>query len=170
MHKFKTALVAALALLILGACGSKQSSQNEAAAEDGQEIRLATSPGPYSDLFLDLVKPLLEEDGYQVTTVEFTDLREADVALEEKAADLNIEQHTLYMENFNEEKDAHLTNIQALPTVPMAIFPGQKNSFDSLEAGDQVGVPDDPSNLSRALLLLEKEGLIRLDPNETRPI
>ncbi len=165
MHKFKTALVAALALLILGACGSKQSSQNEAAAEDGQEIRLATSPGPYSDLFLDLVKPLLEEDGYQVTTVEFTDLREADVALEEKAAALNIEQHTLYMENFNEEKDAHLPNIQALPTVPMAIFPGQKNSFDSLEAGDQVGVPDDPSNLSRALLLLEKEGLIRLDPN-----
>ncbi|AMB94500.1 MetQ/NlpA family ABC transporter substrate-binding protein [Aerococcus sanguinicola] len=165
MHKFKTAVLAVLALLTLGACGSNQASQNEAAAEDSQDIRLATSPGPYSDLFLDVVKPILEEDGYKVETVEFTDLREADVALEEKAADLNIEQHTLYMENFNEEKDAHLTNIQPLPTVPMAIFPGQKDSFDSLEAGDQIGVPDDPSNLSRDLLLLEKEGLITLDPN-----
>lgn len=165
MHKFKTAVLAVLALLTLGACGSNQASQNEAAAEDSQDIRLSTSPGPYSDLFLDVVKPILEEDGYKVETVEFTDLREADVALEEKAADLNIEQHTLYMENFNEEKDAHLTNIQPLPTVPMAIFPGQKDSFDSLEAGDQIGVPDDPSNLSRALLLLEKEGLITLDPN-----
>lgn len=165
MHKVKIAVLALLSLLVLGACGSQQASQNEAAAEDSQEIRLATSPGPYSDLFLDIVKPILEEEGYKVDTVEFTDLREADVALEEKAADLNIEQHTLYMENFNEEKNAHLTNIQPLPTVPMAIFPGQKDSLDSLEEGDQVGVPDDPSNLSRALLLLEKEGIIKLDPN-----
>lgn len=125
-------------------------------------IRVATSPGPYSELFLDYVAPSLEEKGHTVEAIEFTDLRSADVALQEGAADLNVDQHTLYMENFNAEAGGELTAVTPIPTVPAGLFPGNKNNLEEVTEGDRVGIPDDPSNYTRALLVLEKAGWISL--------
>ena len=64
-------------------------------------IRLASSPGPYSDLFLKGVKPILEKEGYKVKNQSFSDLSLADVAINNGEANLNVDQHTAYMDNFN---------------------------------------------------------------------
>lgn len=144
-----------LSATVLGACASGASEETS--------IRVATSPGPYSELFLDQVAPILEEEGYTVEQVEFTDLRSADVALQEGSADLNVDQHSLYMENFNEEAGAELTSVTPVPTVPTGLFPGTKDDLADVSEGDQIGIPDDPSNYIRALLVLEKAGWITLN-------
>ena len=64
-----------LAAMFLGltACGSSESTD----AGDDKTIRVATSPGPYSELFQDGVAPILEEEGYTVDVQNFTDLTQA---------------------------------------------------------------------------------------------
>lgn len=154
MKDLKKLLVLGLSAGLLAACGN--------GSGETTTIRVATSPGPYSELFLDYVAPELEEEGYSIEEITFTDLRSADVALQEGSADLNVDQHTLYMENFNGEAGAELTAATPIPTVPTGLFPGTKDNLDAVGEGDRVGIPDDPSNFTRALLVLEKSGWIKL--------
>lgn len=147
-----------LGLFVLSACGNTSESVD-------QEIRLGTSPGPYSELFLDGIKPILESQGYTITEVPFDALLQADVALNDGDIDLNVDQHTAYLENFNENSDAHLVGITPIPTVPAGIFGGRKTDLAEIAEGDTVAIPIDPSNTARALLLLEKAGWIKLDEN-----
>lgn len=161
MKKWIIGLCLALSLTVLTACGGGQETSEEVTT-----IRVATSPGPYSEMFFEVVAPVLEDQGYTVEDIEFTDLRSANVGIQEGSADLNVDQHLLYMENFNQEADTNLTNLTPIPTVPTGIFPGTKDDLQDVEAGDLVAIPDDPSNLTRALLLLEKIGWITLDDSK----
>ncbi len=148
-----------LTTLLLAACGSETAGDGE----DKTTIRVGTSPGPYSELFIDAIVPILEEEGYTVETTDFTELLQADIALDEGSIDLNVDQHTAYYENFNNEKGANLTSITPIPTVPTGIFPGRKDSLDDIEEGDVIGIPKDPSNAARAYAVLQKAGLITLE-------
>ncbi|MEI3612343.1 MetQ/NlpA family ABC transporter substrate-binding protein [Pseudogracilibacillus sp. SO30301A] len=150
-----------LTTLFLAACGSGTTGDGE----EKTTIKVGTSPGPYSELFIDAIVPILEEEGYTVETTDFTELLQADIALDEGSIDLNVDQHTAYYENFNNEKGASLTSITPVPTVPTGIFPGRKDSLDDIEEGDVIGIPKDPSNAARAYAVLQKAGLITLEDN-----
>lgn len=162
MKKLLLSTILLILVLSLVACGDDSNNASEANGEAKTTIRLGTSPGPYSELFLEGIKPILEKQGYKVEAVDFTDLRQADVALADKGVDLNVDQHTAYMENFNKESGAELVSLTPIPTVPTAIFPGQKKFLDEIAEGDSVAIPQDPSNAARAYRLLEKAGWIKL--------
>ena len=159
MFKKIAAAVAAGSLVLgLTACGSSESND----AADDKTIRVATSPGPYSELFQDGVAPILEEEGYTVDVQNFTDLTQADTALAEGSADLNVEQHTAWMNVFNEEKGANLTSITEVPTVPAGLYSEKHKSLDEVADGQTLGIPLDGSNKSRALHVLVDAGWITL--------
>ncbi|MBT2830800.1 metal ABC transporter substrate-binding protein [Staphylococcus coagulans] len=141
--------------LILVACGHEE--------KDKKEITVATSPGPYSELFLKGIKPELEKKGYTVKNKDFTELLQADVALQEGSVDVNVDQHKAYMDTFNQERDANLTNITKIPTVPTQIFSKRHTSLEEIKEGDTIAIPQDPSNASRAFRILEKAGWIVVD-------
>lgn len=152
--------------LFLTACGNQQKAADvteKTNLEEKQTITVGTSPGPYSELFLTAVKPILEKDGYQVKEVAFDALLQADVALNEGEIDFNVDQHTAYLQNFNENSEAHLTGIVAVPTVPAGLFGGRKQSLEEVAIKDVIAIPQDPSNMARALLILQKAGWITLD-------
>jgi len=152
------AFVTLLSVIFLVACGSKALSEEE----ETTTIKVGTSPGPYSELFIEAIVPILEEEGYTIETTDFTELIQADIALDEGSIDLNVDQHTAYYENFNKEKGASLTSITPIPTVPTGIFPGRKDSLDDIAEGDVIGIPKDPSNAARAYAVLQKAELITL--------
>src|SRR5690625_4713951 len=153
-------MITTITVLFLTACGSDSSIEGE---DDTTTIKVGTSPGPYSELFMDAIVPILEDEGYEIEITDFTELLQADIALDEGSIDLNVDQHTAYYENFNSEKGANLTKITPIPTVPTGIFPGRKSSLDDIEEGDVVGIPKDPSNAARAYAVLQKAELITLE-------
>src|SRR5699024_6564802 len=159
MKKFFPLLLMVSVAVVFAACGESTNAD----AEDKETITVVTSPGTYSELFLDEIKPLLEEDGFEVETVDFSELLQADIALQEGSIDVNVDQHTAYYTNFNNERDANLTGLTPIPTVPTGIYPGRKDSLDDVEEGDIVAIPQDPSNAASAYALLEKAGWIELE-------
>lgn len=159
MKKFNLFILLIVFSVFLVACSSSDSGEGE----EKTTITVGTSPGPYSELFLDAIKPILEDQGYTIETVDFTELLQADIALQEGSIDLNVDQHTAYYTNFNNERDANLVGITPIPTVPTGIYPGRKASLDDVAEGDIVAIPQDPSNAARAYALLQKAGWITLE-------
>ena len=160
----KIAAVSTAAALSFGlvACGSDDASSDPAGTGDTKTIRVATSPGPYSELFQEGVAPILEKDGYTLEYTNFTDLTQADTALAEGNADLNVEQHTAWLEVFNKEKNANLVSITEVPTVPAGLYSEKHEKLEDVADGQTVGIPLDGSNKSRAIHVLVDAGWITL--------
>ncbi|MCZ9294301.1 MetQ/NlpA family ABC transporter substrate-binding protein [Corynebacterium meitnerae] len=160
----KIAAVTAAAALSLGlvACGSDDTAIDAAGTGDTKTIRVATSPGPYSELFQEGVAPILEKDGYTLEYTNFTDLTQADTALAEGSADLNVEQHTAWMNVFNKEKGGNLVSITEVPTVPAGLYSEKHEKLEDVADGQSVGIPLDGSNKSRAIHVLVDAGWITL--------
>ncbi|WP_298704201.1 MetQ/NlpA family ABC transporter substrate-binding protein [uncultured Veillonella sp.] len=154
------ALTVALGAVLLAGCG------NDSASADKKELVFSKSQGPYSELFEQGVKPILEKKGYKITARDMSDLVQADVALKDGEVDFNVEQHTAYMENFNNKQGGHLVALTPIPTVPAGIYPGAKSDLSQIANGDTIAVPNDASNTARAYALLQKAGLIKLDPSK----
>lgn len=153
-----TALVLGLAVATAG-CGKKGSAD----AEDTKVITYGKSQGPYTELFEAAIVPILEEQGYTLEAVDFSELLTADIALNDGDVDLNVEQHTAYIENFNANYDGDLTPISPIPTVPAGIYSSNHTSLDEIADGALIAVPNDAANTSRAYVLLQKAGWITLD-------
>lgn len=159
---FLRPLAAAAAALTAGvglvACGTDSGA-------DDDTIHVGTSPGPYSVLFQEGVDPILTDAGYTVEYTDFTDLQQADVAVSEGSVDLNVDQHTSYMENFNNETGSDLAAITPIPTVPAGLYSERHDGLDAVADGHTVGIPADASNQARAFLMLADAGWITLDPD-----
>lgn len=158
-------LAAAAAVAIsagaLAGCGGSSSQGG-----DKKELTYSASQGPYSDLFEKGVKPILEKEGYTVKGKNMSDLLQADIALNEGEVDFNVEQHTAYMDNFNQKQNGHLVALTPIPTVLAGIYPGSKTSLDQVADGDTIAIPNDASNTARAYAILQKAGWIKLNPDK----
>ncbi|ADC49857.1 putative ABC solute binding periplasmic lipoprotein [Alkalihalophilus pseudofirmus OF4] len=165
MKKLKTVLLSALLVGALAACGSGETEETSAAAEDKSKITFGSTAGPYSDMVSNAIKPVLEEKGYEVEVVEFSDYVQPNIALNNGSIDANLFQHKIYMENFAEENNMELSEVIVVPTAPMGIYSNKYDSLDEIEEGTQIAIPNDPTNAARAFLILEEEGLIKVDPD-----
>ena len=84
------------------------------------------------------------------------------MALESGELDANYFQHYPYLENFNKEHGTKLDSAGAIHYEPFGIYAGKTKSLDAIKDGAKVSVPNDATNESRALLLLEANGLLKL--------
>lgn len=150
---------------LFGVAALSLALQVSAFDKDHSTIVFSKSQGPYSELFISGVQPILEKEGYTVKSVDLSDLLQADLALNDGEVDFNVEQHTAYAENFNKLQGGKLVTLTPIPTVPAGIYPGAKNDLSKVEDGDTVAVPNDASNTARAYQILAKIGWIKIDPN-----
>jgi len=162
-------LTGAILILGLAGCGASSKAASESVSTEKKNIKIGISPGPYSELFTSAVKPILEKNGYTIEAINFSDLRQADVALTEGSIDLNVDQHTAYVNNFNKETNGKLVPITPIPTVPAGIFSNKHTSIDQVAKGQKIAIPKDPSNTARAFRLLKKAGWVKIkeDANPT---
>ncbi len=153
-------LFAVLLTLVLLACTAAASADNAGL------IRYSKSQGPYTELFEDGIIPILEKQGYTFEVVEASDLLVADKMLEAGDVDVNVEQHTAYIETyFNANNDGHLVGISPIPTVPAGLYSARHTSLDEISEGMTIAVTNDASNTARCLLILQKIGWIKFDPD-----
>ncbi|WP_035817630.1 MULTISPECIES: MetQ/NlpA family ABC transporter substrate-binding protein [Janthinobacterium] len=131
-------------------------------AKDPKDITIGTSAGPYADQIKLGIKPILEKQGYKVRLVEFNDYIQPNFALAEGSLDANVFQHIVYLKKFALEHKLALTDLITIPTAPIAIYSKKHKTLDDVKEGTTVGLPNDPTNQARALVLLDQLGWIKL--------
>lgn len=163
----------ALALTVITAgCGDKaetaptseaesEAVSSESASGETVTVKVGASPAPHAEI-LESIKPLLEEQGVILKIQEFTDYVLPNKALESGDIDANYFQHLPYLENFNQENGTDLVSAAAIHFEPLGVYPGKSAAVDALPDKASIAVPNDPTNEARALLLLEKLGLITM--------
>ncbi|MBR1805434.1 MAG: MetQ/NlpA family ABC transporter substrate-binding protein [Selenomonadaceae bacterium] len=163
-RKFFAALTLA-ATLLLTACGGGQSGDKPAdkpAATAESTLKIGATPAPHAEI-LEQIKPDLKEQGVNLEIVEFNDYVQPNIALNDKELDANFFQHEPYLNDFvKEHKEMKLKNAGGIHVEPMGIYSHKVKDLTELTEGAIVSIPNDPTNGGRALLLLQKAGLIQL--------
>ncbi len=163
--------------LILTACGGKGGNQSgsgedtsaqtsdatsAANADDDKVIKFGVSPVPHQEL-AEAVKDDLKKEGYDLQIIPFDDYVLPNKALASGDLDANFFQHDPYLKQFCQENKLDLVNVGAVHIEPLGIYSDKFKSLEELPNGARVIIPNDVTNGARALLLLEKNGLIKLD-------
>jgi D-methionine transport system substrate-binding protein len=138
--------------------------ESESAITVRRNLKVGVAPGPYGDMYMETVQSLLAAKGYNAELVYYTDFIRPNFALAEKETDLNIFQHYRYLNDFKTQNDLDVTAITEIPTVSMGIFSNRYGSLDALRNGITVSVPNDATNRSRALNVLDAANVIKLNP------
>ncbi|MEH7235687.1 MetQ/NlpA family ABC transporter substrate-binding protein [Bacillus sp. JJ1562] len=164
MKKWLTGIILLLVAFVVTACGSSASNGDEGSesAAESKDIKIGATAGPYSDMAKKALKPGLEELGYTVEIVEFSDYIQPNKALDNGDIQANLFQHTIYLENFEKENNMDLTALINVPTAPMGIYSNVYKSIDEVKEGSTVTLPNDPTNAARALNTLRDAGLITI--------
>ncbi len=127
-------------------------------------IKVAATPVPHAEI-LAVVKPILEKEGVDLEIVQMTDYVRPNLALDEKDVDANYMQHKPYLDDFVQKRGLKLTSIANVHVEPMGIYSKKITSLNDVGDGATVTIPNDATNGGRALLLLQKAGLLKLKDN-----
>ena len=175
MKKTLTIILAlVLALGVLAGCGSSAStpSASEAPATeapaDASEAPAALTPlvvgassTPHAEI-LESVKDVLAAEGYDLQVVVYDDYVLPNTALADGELDANYFQHTPYLNSFNASNGTDLVSAAKIHYEPFGIYGNGVASISEVPEGATIIIPADDSNGTRALLLLQQEGLIEL--------
>ena len=129
-------------------------------------LKVGASPSPHAKI-LEHIKPALEKEGVNLEIVEFTDYVLPNTQVDSKEIDANFFQHKPYLDNEIKERKLDLESVIAVHVEPLGAYSKTITSVDELKDGAVVAIPNDPSNAGRALTLLSKNGVIKLN-DETK--
>ena len=163
MHKI-TKTIVGLALCLVAAvsfgCGSKEATKGEVKPEG--VIKIGVTAGPHAEI-MDNVKKLAAKQGLKIEVVEFNDYVTPNVALNQGELFANSMQHGPYLAaTLKKEPKFDLKECFKTVNFPMAVYSSKLKKGDKIPDGATIGIPNDPSNGGRALLVLAKANLIKV--------
>ncbi|WP_434772901.1 MetQ/NlpA family ABC transporter substrate-binding protein [Pseudomonas entomophila] len=126
-----------------------------------ETLTVAATPVPHAEI-LKFVQPQLAKEGVELKVKEFTDYIQPNVQVAEKRLDANFFQHQPYLDEFNKAKGTDLVSVAGVHLEPLGAYSDKVKSLDALPSGATVVIPNDATNGGRALLLLDKAGVITL--------
>lgn len=152
-----------LVLALLCACGDAAETGKSENTESAQpvKIRVAASPTPHAEI-LAVAAEILAQEGYELEIVEYDDYVQPNLVVDSGELDANYFQHSPYLESFNAENGTQIVSVGLIHYEPFGIYAGKTASLEELPDGAEIIIPNDGSNETRALLLLQQEGLIKL--------
>lgn len=154
----RSVLALSVAALSLGGLSLGASAQD---AAKKQLVIGGTAGSNIDQLKLGIV-PLLEKKGYKVKLVEFNDYVQPNLALAQGSLDANFFQHLVYLKKFAADQKLDIVELVQGPIAPLGVYSKNRKSLAEAKEGDRVTLPNDPSNLARALVLLEQHNLVKL--------
>lgn len=159
MHKtiIKTATLCLL-LHSVWSCGSSTSSS-------ANSIRVGVQAGPEYALAEAAKKVAKDKFNLEVELISFNDYVMPNEALNQKDIDLNVFQTRPYLEEQSKNRGYDFLVLGNTFVYPMAGYSRKIKNIDELKKDDTIVIPNDPSNLGRALLLLQRVGLLQLRDN-----
>ncbi|MDO4547138.1 MAG: MetQ/NlpA family ABC transporter substrate-binding protein [Clostridia bacterium] len=150
----KKLLSISLALVLVVSCAS---------AFAAQQVVIGATPSPHQEI-LEFIEADFEALGYELEIITFTEYPLPNPALANGELDANYFQHLPYLDSYNETVDDAEKLVAAIGVhyEPYGIYAGRVSSLEELPDGGIISVTNDPSNETRALLLLQEAGLISL--------
>lgn len=167
MKKKIISIVTSVFLLAGVFAGCSSSTQAAGKADDSANkksevtLKIGASLTPHAEI-LEHIKPKLKEEGINLDIVTLDDEGQLNPALDEKQIDANYFQHVPYLESISKEKGYNFEVAGKIHIEPIGLYSNKIKSLKDLKDGDKIGIPNNPSNEYRALVLLEKNGLIKL--------
>ena len=171
MKKIIALILTLAAVFSLAACGSSATpaateapaaeATEDAAAAEPVEIIVGATAVPHAEI-LEQVKDVLAEEGYTLNIVIYDDYVLPNQALAEGTLDANYFQHRPYLNSYNESNGTDLVSAALIHYEPFGIYGNGVSSISEVPEGATIIIPADDSNGTRALLLLQQEGLIEL--------
>ncbi|GGS92854.1 MetQ/NlpA family ABC transporter substrate-binding protein [Nonomuraea spiralis] len=161
--KIRSILGAAALSLLLAACGTSQSATPTPAAESADIVlKVGASPVPHGEILKFVKDNLAQAAGLNLEIVEFTDYVQPNVQLDEGQLGANFFQHKPYLDDFNASKGTKLSFVTPVHLEPLGLYSKKITSLPALAEGATVALPNDATNLGRALKLLADNGLVKL--------
>ncbi|SDH20851.1 D-methionine transport system substrate-binding protein [Pseudomonas flavescens] len=134
-------------------------------AAQAETLSVAASAVPHAEI-LEFVKPALAKEGVELDVKVFTDYVQPNVQVAEKRLDANFFQHQPYLDEFNKSRGTTLVSVGGVHVEPFGAYSSKIKDLKDLPQGANVVIPNDATNGGRALLLLQKAGVITLkDPS-----
>ena len=144
--------LSALCLALLASCSSQ--------SENG--LKVAVSPVPHEQI-LKFIKSDLKAKGINLIIIVTDDYNMPNRALANKEIDANFFQHLPFLEEQIKQFNYPIKSIASIEIEPMGFYSKKIKSLDQLKNGATIAIPNDPTNESRALKLLQEHGFIELD-------
>ena len=158
MKKLLVPLLLAVAVGLSG-CGSSDSAS--------KKLTVAATAVPHAEI-LEVVKPLLAKQGVELDVRVFNDYVQPNDQVAQKLIDVSYFETEPYLNAYNKSRGTQLTTIVGVHIEPFGAYSRKFKSLKDLPTGADVAIPNDPSNNSRALILLHKAGVIELrDPSDS---
>jgi len=152
--KFGALLLAGLLL-----AGCDQSGSN------AKHIKVGVINGAEQDVAEVAKKVAKEKYGLEVELVGFSGSLLPNHAPNQGALDAYVFQHRPFLAEDNKAHNYKLVAVANTFVFPMAGYSRKVKSVSELKEGATIAIPNDPTNLGRALLLLQSQKLIALKPD-----
>lgn len=151
MSFVKKSIIVLAAILLIG-CNHQTKTK--------ADIVVGTIAGPETELAKVGQQVAKEQYGLNVEIIEFSDYNLPNEALSDGSLDMNIYQHLPFLEASIAARHYPLSVIGRTFIYPMGIYSGRYKNLQDIPNSALISVPNDPSNQTRALLLLQSAGLI----------
>ncbi|MCD8175319.1 MAG: MetQ/NlpA family ABC transporter substrate-binding protein [Phascolarctobacterium sp.] len=157
---FKIFTITTLCVLALAGCGGEKEEDKK--ADDKAAVKIGVTAGPHAEI-MDNVAKIAAKDGLKIQVVEFSDFVSPNIALFQNELFADSMQHAPYLKaTLATEPKFDLVEVFKTINMPMAIYSKKVKKGESIPDGAVIGIPNDPSNGGRALLLLADKGLIEV--------
>ncbi len=152
----RSLLQSALALALVSGFSASAMAQDK-------PLKIGVTGGPHAQIF-EVVKKVAEKDGLKIQVIEFSDYVQPNAALASGDLDANSYQHKPYLDQQVKDRGYKFVSVGYTVNFPIGIYSKKVKSLNDLKQGAKFGIPNDPTNGGRVLLVLQDKGLIKLRP------
>lgn len=151
MRQLVNKMLLGLCVITLSGCHS----------DDKNTLKVGTISGPETEL-MQTAQTEAKKMGLNIKIIEFSDYLQPNAALSDGNIDANMFQHQPFLDQQIKDKHYQLVAIGKTFVYPMGLYSTKITAISQLPNKAIIGIPNDPSNEGRALLLLQKAKLIQL--------
>ncbi len=136
------------------------------APEDMSQIKVGVITGAEEQVAEVAKQVAKQKYGLTVNLVSFSGAILPNDATNQGDLDANVFQHRPFLAEDNKAHGYHLVAVGNTFVFPIAAYSRNIHTLSQLKDNASIAIPNDPTNLGRALLLLEKKGLLTLAPGK----
>ena len=126
-------------------------------------IRVGVAGGVDEEIW-EVVTQVAQERGLRVKPIVFSGAVNPNEGVHSGDLEANSFQHIPYLRDQNQRGGYKLVSVGETYISPIAFYAKKYRRLADLPAGARVGIPNDPSNQTRALVVLRDQGVLDLRP------